>query len=121
MTPGGDVWRGFAAAKELDAVSPGIVLIALPGHTRGHAGVAVDTGDGWILHCGDAFYHRGTIDRHTPVPASLRVQEAFSTYDWKQLRDNRSRLAELYQRGEPDLLMICSHDSVIYERARKRQ
>jgi glyoxylase-like metal-dependent hydrolase (beta-lactamase superfamily II) len=119
--PGGDVWRGFASAKELDAVSPGIVLIPLPGHTRGHAGVAVDGGDRWILHCGDAFYHRNTVDGRTRIPASLRAQEAFSTYNRKQLRDNRARLAELYQRAEPDLVMICAHDPVLYERARKRQ
>jgi len=30
-TPDGEKWRGFAAAKELDEVSPGIVLISLPG------------------------------------------------------------------------------------------
>jgi glyoxylase-like metal-dependent hydrolase (beta-lactamase superfamily II) len=35
--PHGEKWRGFAAAKELDEISPGIALIALPGQTRGHA------------------------------------------------------------------------------------
>ena len=42
--PDGEKWRGFAAAKELDDISPGIVAISLPGHTRGHACVAVDAG-----------------------------------------------------------------------------
>lgn len=116
----GELWRGFAAAKELETVAAGIVLIPLPGHTRGHAAVAVDAGDCWILHCGDAFYHHGTVDG-TPVPASLRVQEVFSTYNWTQLRHNRARLAELYGRGEPDLLMVCSHDVGLYELARNRQ
>jgi glyoxylase-like metal-dependent hydrolase (beta-lactamase superfamily II) len=51
----GETWRGFASAKELETVAPGIVLIPLPGHTRGHAGLAMDAGDRWILHCGDAF------------------------------------------------------------------
>ncbi len=48
--PRGEKWRGFAAAKELDEISPGIVLISLPGHTRGHACVAVDAGHRWVLH-----------------------------------------------------------------------
>jgi len=115
--PAGDPWRGFAAAKELDDVSAGIVLIPMPGHTRGHAGVAVNTGDRWILHCGDAFYDRGTLDGN-PVPAAIRVQEAFSTYNRAQLDDNRGRLAELYTRAGPDLVMICSHDAKLYEAAR---
>ena len=63
--PHGEKWRGFAAAKELDEIAPGIVLVSLPGHTRGHACVAVDAGHRWVLHCGDAFYHYGTLDGHT--------------------------------------------------------
>ena len=117
---GGEAWRGFAAATELDSISPGIVLIPLPGHTRGHAGVAVDAGDHWVLHCGDAFYHHGSLDG-TPMPASLRLQEVFSTYNRAQLLDNRARLAELYQRADPDLLMICSHDAHLYELAQNHQ
>lgn len=113
---GGETWRGFAAARELDDVSAGIVLIPMPGHTRGHSGVAVDSGDRWVLHCGDAFYDRGSI-LGTPVPASIKLQEAISTFNRAQLRDNRARLAELYDRAEPDLLMISSHDAVLYEAA----
>ena len=63
-SPNGESWRGFAAAKELDEIASGIVLISLPGHTRGHACIAVDAGHRWVLHCGDAFYHYGTLDGH---------------------------------------------------------
>ena len=117
----GETWRGFAAAKQLDEIAPGIVLIPLPGHSRGHAAVAVDAGDGWILHCGDAFYNRGTVDGRTKVPGMLKAQEMLTCFNRAQLRDNQSRLAELYQRTEPGLTMICSHDSVMYERSRTRQ
>ena len=61
--PDGEKWRGFAAAKELDDIAPGIVLVSLPGHTRGHACIAVDAGNRWVLHCGDAFYHPGHSGR----------------------------------------------------------
>jgi glyoxylase-like metal-dependent hydrolase (beta-lactamase superfamily II) len=74
----------------------------------------MDAGHRWILHCGDAFYHRGSIDG-TPVPATVRLHEAVTTYSRAQLRDNRSRLAELYGRAEPDLLIVCSHDPGLYE------
>ncbi|MFF3376606.1 MBL fold metallo-hydrolase [Streptomyces sp. NPDC002680] len=116
--PDGEKWRGFAAAKELDTIAPGIVLIALPGHTRGHAAVAVDTGTRWILHAGDAFYHHGTLDGRSPVPASLRGMEAVIAYVGKQVRDNHARLAELHRAAEADLMIVNAHDPSLYERAR---
>lgn len=116
--PNGEKWRGFAAAKELDDVSPGIVLVSLPGHTRGHACVAVDAGHRWILHCGDAFYHPGTLDGLSRVPRALTAMEAAVGWDLKKVRDNHSRLAELYQRRDPDLLIVNAHDPTLYERAR---
>ncbi len=109
----GEPWRGFAAAKPLDDIAPGIALISLPGHSRGHACVAVDTGHRWLLHCGDAFYHRGTLDG-SRVPRSLRIAETLVAFDRKRVRDNHARLAELYRRGEPDLAIICAHDPVQY-------
>ena len=115
--PDGEKWRGFAAAKELDEVSPGIVLVSLPGHTRGHACVAVDAGHRWVLHCGDAVYHLGTLDGHSHVPRALAASESVIAYDRKKVRENHARLAELYRRAEPDLFIVCAHDSTLYQRA----
>lgn len=116
--PDGESWRGFAAAKPLDAIDPGIVLVPTPGHTRGHAAVAVDAGHRWVLHCGDAFYHPGTIDGRCRVPGVLSAQETLFAFDRNRLRTNQERLRELYQRAEPDLLIVCSHDPKLYARAR---
>ena len=116
--PDGEKWRGFAAAKELDEVSPGIALIALPGHTRGHACVAVDAGHRWILHCGDAFYHWATLDGRSRVPRVLTAMESTIAWDLKKVRNNHDRIAELHQRQDPDLLVVNSHDPTLYERAR---
>jgi glyoxylase-like metal-dependent hydrolase (beta-lactamase superfamily II) len=114
--PDGEKWRGFAAAKELTEISPGIVLVSLPGHTRGHACVAVDVGHRWVLHAGDAFYHHGTLDG-TPVPRALRSMESAFAFNRKRVRDNHARLTELYQRQDPDLLIVCAHDPALLERA----
>jgi glyoxylase-like metal-dependent hydrolase (beta-lactamase superfamily II) len=108
--PNGERWRGFAAAKELDAISPGIVLVSLPGHTRGHACVAVDAGHRWVLHCGDSFYYEGTLDGVSPVPLSIKLSETLIAFDRKVVRHNHARLIELYSRREPDLLMVSAHD-----------
>jgi glyoxylase-like metal-dependent hydrolase (beta-lactamase superfamily II) len=71
-----------------------------------------------VLHAGDAFYHRGVVDGHTPVPWGLRLQGRITVFDRKQLRDNHNRLAELYAREEPDLLVVCAHDPAMFDRAR---
>jgi len=108
--PTGEKWRGFAAAKELDSIAPGIVLVSLPGHTRGHACVAVDAGHRWVLHCGDAFYYEGTLDGRSRVPWGLKVSEKLVAYDRKAVYDNHSRLAELYAHRDPELLIVSAHD-----------
>jgi glyoxylase-like metal-dependent hydrolase (beta-lactamase superfamily II) len=116
-SPNGESWRGFAAAKELDDIDSGIVLISLPGHTRGHACVAVDAGHRWVLHCGDAFYHFGTLE-DTHVPRSLWAMETAVAFDRKRVRDNHARLAELHRKAEPDLLIVSAHDSALFEHAK---
>jgi glyoxylase-like metal-dependent hydrolase (beta-lactamase superfamily II) len=115
--PDGESWRGFPAAKELDEIAPGIVLISLPGHSRGHACVAVDAGHRWVLHCGDAFYYRGTLDGHSPVPLAIRVSEAMVAHDSKKLRENQARLAQLHERRDPDLLIVSAHDPTLLAEA----
>jgi glyoxylase-like metal-dependent hydrolase (beta-lactamase superfamily II) len=115
--PRGEKWHGFAAAKELTEISPGIVLVSLPGHTRGHACVAVDAGHRWVLHAGDAFYHHGTLDGQTPVPRALTAMESAFAFNRKAVRDNHDRLAELYRRRDPDLLIVCGHDPTLLEQA----
>lgn len=114
----GESWRGFASAKPLSAIGEGVVLIPMPGHTRGHAAVAIDAGERWILHAGDAFYHSGTLDG-SGVPLMLRTYEGLFAFDRKQLRDNQARLAELHGRGEPDLAIVCAHDPGLFEQARR--
>ncbi|MFJ3671504.1 MBL fold metallo-hydrolase [Streptomyces sp. NPDC090106] len=114
----GESWRGFPAATELAALSPGIVLIGLPGHTRGHAAVAVDSGDRWILHAGDAFYHRGQIGDTAPPPRALLAMERAVAHDWRRVRANHERLTELRRAEEPDLLIVNAHDPGLLAAAR---
>jgi glyoxylase-like metal-dependent hydrolase (beta-lactamase superfamily II) len=117
-TPDGEAWRGFAAAKELDDVCPGIALISLPGHTRGHACVAVDAGHRWVLHCGDSYFHYGTVDGTARMPRAPAAFETATAFDRKMVQRNHARLSELYRRREPDMFMVCSHDRLVYEQAK---
>ncbi len=113
----GEAWRGFAAAKELSEISPGFALVSLPGHTQGHACVAVDAGHRWVLHCGDAFYHHGTIEGTPRVPSLTARLEKMIAFDKKKVTDNHARLAELHRRQDPDLMIVCAHDPTLYKRA----
>ncbi|QUR69829.1 MBL fold metallo-hydrolase [Mycobacterium spongiae] len=116
--PGGESWRGFVAAKPLDAIGDGVVLVPMPGHTRGHAAVAVDAGHRWVLHCGDAFDHLGTLDRRHRVPFFVQAQQDLLSFNRKQMYDNQARIVELHQRRDPDLLIVCAHDRTLYGLAR---
>jgi glyoxylase-like metal-dependent hydrolase (beta-lactamase superfamily II) len=48
----GDSWFGFPATRL--PFEPEMWLVPLFGHTRGHCGVAIRTGPGWLFHVGDA-------------------------------------------------------------------
>ncbi|GGZ47713.1 putative metallo-hydrolase [Streptomyces subrutilus] len=118
--PTGESWRGFESATELTGIAPGIVLIGLPGHTRGHAAVAVDAGSHWVLHAGDAFYHRGQVAGAGRTPVSLRAMERVVAHDWRKVLAHHERLAALWRAADPDLVLVNAHDPVLLAAARAR-
>ena len=70
-----------------------------------------------MLHCGDAFYHYGSLDG-SHVPRTLWAMETAVAFDRKKMVDNHSRLSELYAKAEPDLCIAPAHDLKLYERAK---
>lgn len=86
-------------------------MIPLPGHTRGHTGVAVKVSDHWLLHCGDAYFHRGQVQTPPHCPPALRAFQALNQVDGAARRRNQERLRELAQRHADDVELICSHDA----------
>ena len=117
----GEAWRGFPRAEELAGIAPGIVLISLSGHTRGHAAVAVDAGDHWVLHAGDAFYHRGQLNGGDDVPRTLVLLERGMAHDWPEVRANHRRLSEIWKAGSADLMLVNAHDPALLRHAQTRQ
>lgn len=112
-------WRGFPAATALSDIADGIVLVSLPGHTRGHAAYALDAGDRWIFHTGDAFYHHGQIDGQGGAPWSLRLMERVIAHDWTRVKANHERLSALHAERSPDLAIVNAHDPSMLEAARR--
>jgi glyoxylase-like metal-dependent hydrolase (beta-lactamase superfamily II) len=106
----GDGWYGFESVRILPGSDAEILLIPLPGHTRGHTGVAIKRADRWLLHCGDAYFHQGEVETPAHCPPALRAFQALNQVDGPVRRQNRERLRELARRHSDDVELICSHD-----------
>ncbi|MBL6749982.1 MAG: MBL fold metallo-hydrolase [Nevskia sp.] len=116
----GERWFGFDAVQALPGSTDQILLVPLAGHTRGHCGVAVNTGAGWLLHCGDAYFFRGEVDPQRPYcTPGLRLFQGLVQVDGRQRHANQARLLELARAHGGEVALFCAHDPA--ELARLRQ
>jgi glyoxylase-like metal-dependent hydrolase (beta-lactamase superfamily II) len=100
-----DPWFGLTAWS-LDGLGDDVVMVDLPGHATGHVGYAVRTDDGgWLLHAGDAFFHRASLTGGA-VPPGLAIFEETVEEDPTARRETVARLAAL----PAEVTVICSHD-----------
>jgi glyoxylase-like metal-dependent hydrolase (beta-lactamase superfamily II) len=107
---GGEPFLSFPNAMPLEGLPPELLMIPLRGHSRGHALVGVYSGDRWLLHAGDAYFHRGTIDAtRVPQPLGSKLIEALDATDYGAVRANHARLAAL--RENADVRIFCAHDA----------
>jgi glyoxylase-like metal-dependent hydrolase (beta-lactamase superfamily II) len=107
-------WMGFPASRVLRA--PDILLVPLPGHTRGHSAVAVQEPDRWLLHAGDAYFFHGEIDLRRPrCPRPLALHQRLVADDHEMRLGQLERLMRL-RRAHPRLVRIfSSHDPFEFE------
>ena len=114
----GEPWRGFAAAQPVDGLDARFALVPMPGHSRGHACVAVDTEDrGWLLHAGDAVFDGSILSGGSAPRRALRTFERMVAFDLAQVRANHERLAELQAREGVDVHVLPAHDPTQLGRA----
>ena len=126
---GTDRWEGFRV-RSLDHVVEGMLLVDLPGHTVGHAGVLVPGGgaggagraggadrasgenddDKDILHAGDAFYSRGQIVPEGGRPGMVAVPERLLALEPAAVELTHARLAALAERRRETLDVVCAHE-----------
>jgi glyoxylase-like metal-dependent hydrolase (beta-lactamase superfamily II) len=106
----GEDWFGFRAVRELRGLPPELLLVPLLGHSHGHVGVAVDTGDGWLLHCGDAYFYRGEMKDPPRCTPGLRVFQRVVAADNARRLHNRDRLGELARTHGDEMRLFCAHD-----------
>ncbi len=116
--PHGEQWFGFDGVREF---RPDILLVPLIGHTRGHTGVAVNTGSGWLLHAGDSYMYHGEM--RTPpnsTPALRFMQSRMDTV--RELRlSNQDRLRDLVRNHGDEIDVFSAHDAAELARHQLRR
>jgi glyoxylase-like metal-dependent hydrolase (beta-lactamase superfamily II) len=108
-------WFGFDAIQLKDITDPQILLIPLPGHTRGHCGVVIQTEDGWLFHCGDAAspFHRGT-DLHQRDEANQFLSFLPMWFTHRVIGSHVPRLRHLSEEHGDIIKLISAHDVFTY-------
>lgn len=115
----GEPWHGFACARDLRGLPPEILIVPMVGHSRGHAAVAVDTGDGWLLHAGDAYFHAEQMRFERPAcPAGLALFQSLVAWDRPKMRWNQGRLRELVRDHGDAVTVFSAHDPTELSRLR---
>jgi glyoxylase-like metal-dependent hydrolase (beta-lactamase superfamily II) len=112
----GEPWFGFEGVRQVDGLPPELLLVPLPGHTLGHAGVAIRTDGQWLLQTGDAYFH------HAEMLSDPRCTPGLRFYQWMMEKDrearlrNQQRLRDLAQLHPADVTVCCAHDPTEFER-----
>lgn len=117
---GGERWFDFDCVRNLKGLPPEILMVPLIGHTWGHTGVAVQTGNGWLLHAGDAYFYRREVDPdHPRSTIGLRAYQTMMEVDRRSRLWNQGRLRELVNHHFDEVTVFSSHDRLELEWAQK--
>ena len=95
---GGDSWFGFDSVRVIEGLDVEIALIPLPGHTRGHCAVAVRDDEGWLLHCGDGYFHHGEMQTPPQAPIGVKAFQLMVEID----HGGASPTSSAYASSRPD-------------------
>ena len=115
--PDGDSWFGLESIRVMPGVDPEVLLIPLPGHSRGHCAIAVRDAEGWMLHCGDAYFHRNEMASPPSCPPGLRLFQRGLSADNDARVANQERIRELSRDHGDEVRVFCAHDAVELERS----
>lgn len=117
----GERWFGFESVRALDSEGDPdqeVLLVPLPGHTRGHSAVAARDGGGWVLNAGDAYFFHGEVDGTGHSPLGLSAYEWAFEIDGRQRRANQARLRELLAQHGGEIQVHSAHCPVEMDRWR---
>lgn len=105
-------WFGFPGVARPQGLACELLLVPLPGHSAGHAGVAVRDGNGrWLLHAGDAYMYHGELDETPPLshPVLDPVQQG-AQIDAAARVTTLDRLRGLRRERADEVTVFSAHD-----------
>lgn len=108
----GERWLGFDAIRALPGCDDDVLLVPLHGHTRGHCGVAVRSEDGWLMHCGDAYFFHGEMHEPPYCPPGLALFQSLVQINGKARLANQQRLRDLLRDNAGTVRLFSAHDPV---------
>jgi glyoxylase-like metal-dependent hydrolase (beta-lactamase superfamily II) len=112
----GEPWYGFERVKLIDGPKVEIAMIPLFGHTAGHSGYAIHSGERWLLHAGDAYLRHGEIASPPRSTRALDAYHALNSDDGARRHENAERLAALTRDHQDSVTVFCSHDPAEFRR-----
>ena len=112
-TEDGDTWRGLPAIARLRGIVADIGLLPMHGHTRGHSAIIVNAGPRWLVHAGDAYFHRNSVEGTASLPFGFAAFERATQIDSAARRASVAALRQLRE-SYTDLDLFCAHDAREY-------
>jgi glyoxylase-like metal-dependent hydrolase (beta-lactamase superfamily II) len=116
----GAPWFGLPTLRGLEGLPPGIFLVPLPGHTEGHCGVALDTGDGWVLHAGDTVFMHSELQEPLRMPPLVDAYARVMQVNREARLQSRRMLRKLAREYGEEVTILCTHDPSLPQGAERR-
>lgn len=114
---GGEPWFGFECVRDMEGLPPEILFVPLPGHTFGHAGIAIRTSERWLLQAGDAYFYHREMDATDPwCTPGLLLYQTMMEKDRRARLENQARLRALRRDNGAEIELFCAHDPIEFER-----
>lgn len=111
----GEKWFGLDTIRELKGLPSDIFLVPLPGHTKGHCGVAIRALNRWLLHAGDSYYFHKQIAESPKAPIMANLFQRFAHIDYQTAMETKNKVRELALQHKDEIIFMCSHDTMEFE------
>jgi glyoxylase-like metal-dependent hydrolase (beta-lactamase superfamily II) len=118
--PGRDEWFGLPCVRDTGRLPEEILLVPLPGHTRGHCGVAIRMPERWLLHAGDAYYHERRMGETGGCTPGFIAFEWFAHIDHGRAMKQMRALWQVVNSHKGEVETCCTHDPAEFARLQKR-
>lgn len=107
-----EYWRGLPCIRPLKGIAPEIFFILLPGHTRGHCGVVVETGEKTLVFAGDAYFYNHQLTSDSSFNIPLFLYNNFFQWNKSEFKKSLATLKDLNKELGPHDVLFCSHDKI---------